>query len=217
MKRRKDKSYDPATGEPITLAEYGGLQEAFDFFNKELFGGELSDIFLTLQRRSRSRGFFSANRFSARVGEYGRHELALNPDHFTGRTDEEICSTLVHEQCHERHYQITNRVTRYHDRKWGALMKSVGLYPSATGEPGGKETGVRVTHYILPKGPFAKAFIKLAKTGWRLNLESMPPPKSDRGKDKPTFSCPSCGQNAWGKPGLQITCTICGIEMPMAN
>jgi hypothetical protein len=89
------------------------------------------------------------------------------------------------------------------------------LYPSATGEPGGKETGTRVSHYIVPKGPFAKAFAKLEKTGWQLNLESMHDAKK-RGidKNKMTFSCATCGQNAWGKPDLQITCTLCGTEMP---
>jgi hypothetical protein len=38
----------------------------------------------------------------------------------------------------------------YHDRQWAATMKEIGLRPSTTGEPGGKETGQSVTHYILP-------------------------------------------------------------------
>jgi len=32
-------------------------------------------------------------------------------------------------------------------------------------------------------------------------------------KNKTRFTCPCCGQNAWGKPGLAITCTPCRIEM----
>ena len=27
------------------------------------------------------------------------------------------------------------------------------------------------------------------------------------------FTCPSCDQNAWGKPDLAITCTPCELEM----
>jgi hypothetical protein len=34
----------------------------------------------------------------------------------------------------------------YHDRQWAAKMKEIGLQPSTTGEPGGKETGSSVTH-----------------------------------------------------------------------
>ena len=39
----------------ITPVEYGGLQQAYDHFNKELFGGSLSDLFITYQRRSHTR------------------------------------------------------------------------------------------------------------------------------------------------------------------
>jgi hypothetical protein len=27
------------------------------------------------------------------------------------------------------------------------------------------------------------------------------------------FSCPGCGQNAWGKPDLAVTCTPCRLDM----
>ncbi len=33
-------------------------------------------------------------------------------------------------------------------------MKAIGLHPSSTGKEGGEETGDRVSHYILPDGPF---------------------------------------------------------------
>ena len=31
----------------------------------------------------------------------------------------------------------------YHNKQWAELMKSVGLFPSDTAQPGGKETGQR--------------------------------------------------------------------------
>src|SRR5262249_14852823 len=78
--------------EAITPAEYSGLQEAYDHFNKELFGGKLPDVFITYQRKARSLGYFSADRFNGRLDKTGRHELALNPDGFIGNSDKEICS-----------------------------------------------------------------------------------------------------------------------------
>jgi len=51
----------------ITPIEYGGLQEAYDHFNKELFSGELPDVFITYQRKARSLGYFSADRFNGRL------------------------------------------------------------------------------------------------------------------------------------------------------
>lgn len=96
----------------------------------------------------------------------------MNPDHF-GRTDELILSTLAHEMVHVW-MQVHGRPPRrsYHDKQWAAKMKEVGLYPSSTGEPGGKETGAKVSHYIVPSGAFAKAFAKLAATGFKLRWQS---------------------------------------------
>jgi hypothetical protein len=37
----------------------------------------------------------------------------------------------------------------YHNKQWAAKMKAVGLQPSSTGYVGGKETGQRVTHYVI--------------------------------------------------------------------
>jgi hypothetical protein len=159
--------------EAITPIEYSGLQEAYDHFNAALFESGLPDVFITYQRHAHSKGYFSADRFSGRSYEFARHELALNPDAFIGRSDEDICSTLVHEQCHvwqQAHGKPSSR--GYHNKQWAAKMKAVGLQPSSTGAVGGRETGQRVTHYIVPGGPFTKAFTKLAASGWKLNLQS---------------------------------------------
>jgi predicted SprT family Zn-dependent metalloprotease len=199
----------------ITPIEYGGLQEAYDHFNEALFGGELPDVFITYQRRSHMRGFFGANRFSERGGKSGRHELALNPDHFVDRTDEQICSTLVHEQCHVwQHMRGTASSRGYHNKEWGNKMKLLGLQPSTTGAPGGKETGSSVTHYIIPDGTFQISFQKLAATGWKLNLQSAHQAGASGGKTSKTkFTCPQCGQNCWGKPDLAVLCKPCRAEM----
>jgi hypothetical protein len=158
----------------ITPVEYGGLQEAYDHFNKALFGSKLPDVFITYQRQAHSKGYFAVNRFAGRNGgNLGRHELALNPDTFVDRTDEQICSTLAHEQAHVWQHAFGKPSARgYHNKEWAAKMKAIGLQPSSTGAVGGKETGQRVTHYIIPDGPFARAFAKLAETRWKLNLQS---------------------------------------------
>src|SRR5919109_5594864 len=153
----------------ITITEYQGFQRAYDFFNRELFGGSLPQVLVTLHRHANTRGYFSPERFSGRITEAAVHELALNPDNFTGRTDELILSTLVHEMCHVWQ-QTYGKAPRkgYHDRQWAAKMKEVGLQPSSTGEEGGKETGQRVSHYIIPNGRYAKAYAKLAASGFQL-------------------------------------------------
>jgi hypothetical protein len=97
-------------------------------------------------------------------------------------------------------------------------MKENGLQPSSTGMVGGKETGQKVSDYIIPDGRFARAFAKLASTGWKLNLQSAAhsgKPASPNSKQK--FTCPGCGQNAWGKPDLAIDCRLCGLPMQDAS
>jgi len=202
----------------ITPTEYNAFQKAYDFFNRELFGNSLPHVLVTLQRTANSRGYFGANRFSGRAAGTRVHELALNPDGFTGRTDEEILSTLAHEQAHvwQAHVWQETRgksATRgYHDREWAAKMKEIGLYPSSTGEPGGKETGQHVTHYIVPGGPYQQAYAKLKAKGFELHWQSAPQDKAAKAKAKASktkFTCPECGQNAWGKPDALLICGVC--------
>src|SRR6266581_4676149 len=135
--------------EAYTQTEYQGFQRAYDFFNRELFEGSLPQVLVTLQRHANTKGYFSPERFSGRIDTAAVHELALNPDSFTGRTDEMILSTLVHEMCHVWQQTYGKAPRRgYHDRQWAEKMWEIGLQPSSTGEPGGKETGQSMSHAI---------------------------------------------------------------------
>jgi predicted SprT family Zn-dependent metalloprotease len=173
--------------EPITPTEYRGFQKAYDFFNVELFGNSLPHVLVTLQRHAKAKGYFSPDRFTGRVKQKTTaHELALNPDQFTGCTDEEILSTLAHEMAHV--WQQTS-----------------------TGQPGGKETGQSVTHIIVPGGPYAKAYAKLKAAGFQLHWQSAPETKQAKAKkaSKTKYTCPECGQNAWAKPDAVLICGEC--------
>lgn len=197
---------------PITPAQYRAFQKAYDFFNAHLFDASLPHVLVTLQRHAGTRGYFSPDRFHGRVYDAAAHELAMNPDTFTGRTDEEILSTLAHEMAHVWQ-QIHGKPPRraYHDRQWAAKMKEIGLQPSTTGEPGGKETGQRMTHYIVAGGPYATAYAELQAGGLRLDWQSAPEGKQSKAKkaSKTKFTCPDCGQNAWAKPDTALICGAC--------
>ena len=51
---------------PITVAEYSGLQQAFDFLNAKLFDGSLPNVVITLECRAHSGGHFSPDRLAHR-------------------------------------------------------------------------------------------------------------------------------------------------------
>jgi hypothetical protein len=197
----------------VTLKEYQGFQRAYDFFNRELFAGSLPQVLVTLQRHANTRGYFSPERFKGRIDRQTVHELALNPDNFTGRTDALILSTLTHEMAHvwqETYGEPSRR--GYHNRQWAGKMCEIGLQPTSTGEPGGKETGQSVTHYIIAEGRYAKAYAMLAATGFQLHWQSIPAVGSKKKSSKRKFTCPDCGQNAWAKPDALLICGECFDE-----
>jgi hypothetical protein len=203
----------------LTQVEYQGFQEAYDFFNRALFSDSLPQVLITLQRRARIGGYFSPERFDGRLAGTAVHELALNPDRFVGRSDVEILSTLVHEMVHV--WQQTHGTPPrrgYHDREWAAAMKAIGLQPSDTGEPDGRETGQRVSHYILPDGPYAGAYAHLQTTGFCLHWQSKPYSALGRGKNtsKTKYTCPGCGLNAWAKPAAPLVCGDCTLPLEVS-
>ena len=121
--KRKPKKSKASSGrradEPVAITpiEYGGLQEAYDHFNHELFDGALPDVFITYQRRANSYGYFAADRFAGRVIKAGRHELALNPDGFISKSDKEICNRHTSGSTPQARHQSEAITTRNGQRR----------------------------------------------------------------------------------------------------
>lgn len=139
-------------------------QELYDFFtfayghfNEALFDARLAPCMLTVQRQKGCMGLFYPERWIAEDG-VKCHELSLNPTYFGACRIVEVFQTLVHEQCHiwQQEFGRPSR-SGYHNREWADKMESIGLMPSATGEPGGKRTGQHMSDYALPGGRFLSA------------------------------------------------------------
>ena len=201
-------------------AEYSKYQEAFGHFNRTLFDSQLSHALITLPNTRRPiGGYFRNEGFVARGNETLRtDEIALNPRAFAGRHDKEILSILVHEMVHLKQAQEGNPSrTGYHTRRWARDMLSRGLRPISLDNPG-KMTGQRVTHEIVPGGPFDVAADQLLATGFSLRWQAanavamrhnhtlMPEPST---RNKVKYTCPECGLNVWGKPRARLICGHC--------
>jgi hypothetical protein len=148
---------------------YAELQEAFDFFNAELFADVLPACLITLQRQKRTQGYFSADRFTNRDGTRV-DEIAMNPSYFAVQSIMECLQTLVHEMGHswQSHFGSPGR-TRYHNKEWADKMQNIGLMPSDTGRPGGKKTGDCMSDYVIPGGPFERAYKQLITKNFALS------------------------------------------------
>jgi hypothetical protein len=200
---------------------YGFLDQAYDHFNQALFAGKLPPCLITMQRRKGSYGYFSAERFAPLEATKGvTDEIALNPAQFQGRTQRWILSVLVHEMTRlwQHHFGDPSR-GRYGNKEWAEKMKEIGLTPSDTGEPGGKETGQRVLHVIEQNGRFSEAcvaFLKEHRSALYYDREGDEQAEQARRKkaqSKTKYTCPGCGLNAWAKPGANLWCGDCQKQM----
>lgn len=162
-----------------TTDTYGELNQAFDFFNKKLFGGELPKCLITIQRKNNAFGFFSSKKFVNSSGEK-IDEIAMNPSYFGVRPIAETLSTLVHEQCHQWQYCFGQPTRgRYHNKEWADKMEEIGLVPSSTGLKGGKRVGQQVSHYIKEGGAFEQACAELLSTEFTLSWYDRFPPMTE--------------------------------------
>lgn len=101
----------------------------------------------------------------------------------------------------------------YHNKEWATKMESIGLKPSDTGQPGGKRTGQKVSHYIIEGGKFETSVESLLGNGfklnWQGNIDSDDNGSKCKNKSKTKFSCSKCRQNAWAKSKAVLVCGIC--------
>jgi hypothetical protein len=207
-----------------TTESYGSLQAAYDYFNRILFNGTLQDCMIQFgENRPNTIGYFHAQQWELDGKGEKRHTIALTPMYLR-RGLRETLSTLVHEMAHlwqEDHGKASRN--GYHNKEWGQKMKGLGLHPSNTGKPGGKETGQQMTHYIVDGGPFDLAFKKLPKgisLAW-LGSRGIPillgaddaDSKEKKKKNKVKYECPDCEPCCWGKPELSIICGDCETQL----
>ncbi len=198
---------------------YLPLHRASVFLNRRLFNNELPACLITLQRKRSALGYFAGRRFKSTDGAHITDEIALNPTHFSKRGAKNVLSTLAHELAHQwqQHFGKPSR-TAYHNNEWAAKMREIGLVPSDTGRPGGKQTGQRMTHYIKRGGLFDRAADKLIAKGFVLAFVERNSKKSNlvalkKQLSKTRYCCPACALNAWAKPNAHLVCGACNISL----
>lgn len=215
-----------------TPEQFTTYQRLFDYFNAELYNGQLPAVILNFSRKAHSCGFFAPHRWGK--GSTTAHEISINPTYLATAPFIDVCQTLVHEMAHlwQMCHGKPSR-TGYHNKEWADKMEAIGLMPSTTGAPGGARVGQNMNDYPLPGGAFEKTF-KTLPEDYRLPWHSREasaivpagsstrPEEGEGGqiegggnpavKSKVKYSCPQCSTNIWGKPGLLILCGSCRAE-----
>jgi hypothetical protein len=212
-----------------TLEAAEQFQNAFQFFNRELFNNKLEQCMITWQShkvgKGWARGFFAPDRWGRAKGEQPVHQISLCPITHGERDTRATLSTLVHEMCHQWVEQIgKGKVKPFHCKNWVKEMEVVGLQPiilkgdgtPATDKDGNpKKTGKNATHEIIKGGRFDEACKELMETGFEIVWSRVPDPvapKSDKPKKPKTrikHVCPKCGEYAVAKRDHKLTCQPC--------
>jgi len=198
-----------------THEQFTRYQSAFVYFNESLFGGALPPAMLNFSRKAKSLGYFVPDAWGRAGGGDVVPEISLNPDYLEERGVKDTLSTPVHEMAHHWQQCFGEPGRRgYHNKEWAEKMKQLGLYPSSTGAPGGKETGQRMSHYIVDGGAFDDAYQRMppdVALPWstKCRLDAIGGPKKPL--SKVPYVCPGCETKVWGKPGLgSLVCGDCG-------
>jgi hypothetical protein len=175
---------------------------------------------ITLQHDRHAYGHFVRNKYGTRDGREVTDDIALNPSQFRSRTTEQILATLAYYMMHlwQHHFGKPGR-RGYHNREFANRLRSIGLMPSATGEPGGAETGESMSHYIIPGGRFELVCQQLIAEDFTIPYVELLPGQPDeaaitaaakKAASKTSFLCPACStEHVWGKETTFVLCGPC--------
>ncbi|PSM31182.1 hypothetical protein BVG81_006700 [Haliangium sp. UPWRP_2] len=194
-----------------TPQQFGAYQAMFDHFNRMLFDGSLPSVLLTFSSRD-TQGYFKPQKWEDGRGH--THEIGMNPHQLRHRPRWAIAAALVHDMCHlwQELHGHPSRVG-YHNREWAERMCQLGLIPTDSGQPGGRQTGQRMEQIIDPDGAFQRALQSVPSAHWlpwqRVGWAVHGVPPFNR---KSKYSCPNAHGNVWGRPNLWLFCGHCNAE-----
>lgn len=150
---------------PTTSNQYMGavqaLTVAFNYFNKELFNGNLSMPNLTIQSAGRKNalGWFWPGKWTTEDGEVA-DEISISAECLGDRTVDGVLETLIHEMIHAHNHsqgiKDCNDV-QYHNKKFKVACEAVGLVVTKHKSRGwaitalGEELKAKVEAYIADK------------------------------------------------------------------
>jgi hypothetical protein len=195
-----------------TKAQFTAYQQIFDYFNRTLFDSSLPDCMLSFCRlRSNSHSLFTSEQWREEAGST-RAEISLNMKQLCENEPiKNVMATLVREMVHlwqEKYGKPSSKW--YFNQEWAGKMKEIGLIPSTTGLPGGKQTGQGVKHFIEPDGRFERAFQEMPPAHlWPFRTSAFESRKVRGYSGKEMYRCSGCGTKIWGKKGLGLMCE-CG-------
>ncbi len=181
------------------------LTRIFDRFNHHFWNDELPDVIITFKPTRSAAGHMTVGRVWLSDTHEAKYEL--NIDAFTlNRAPEDLCATLLHEQCHLycsiHDIQDTSNDHRYHNKNYKKVAEEHGL-------------DVEKHPYLgWTLTTLSKDALKYFK---RLNVKQFAYHYARPSHEKRTllrYQCPSCKRNvAWVSKARNLICGDCMTQM----
>ena len=163
------------------------LTRIFNRFNKHFWNNELPEVIITFAPTKRAHGHLTVNPVWESEHEGSKYELNISANTI-GRSPEEICATLLHEQCHlyaisqKPPIKDTSNNYRYHNNRFKLIAESHGLIQSY-------DDTIGWSHSELTEE--SKAYVK------KLNVKQFTYQRtssSGKGGNLIHMVCPNCGR-----------------------
>lgn len=181
------------------------LQRMFNYFNQQIYNGELKKPVFIIASRRNAYGWCSTGKVWS-VDQEKNYEVGITAE-FLNRPYEEIAETIMHEMVHL--YNLQNGVkdcsNNVHNKKFKAEAERRHLKVEKMGRYGWAHTSLTdVSKEII--GSFDRDESVF-------NLFRLTPEKPQKEKQKPFhYFCPKCGAKVTSKEEIQATCKKCAVD-----
>lgn len=190
------------------------LEKIYKQLNKDKFGGELEEPFITIQPTPKAYGHITTNRVW-KTGEKERYEINLNAETLN-RPIENTVATILHEMTHMYNIihgiQDCSRGNTYHNKKFKEKAETVGLEIQYD-----KKIGWSITKPTeeLIKYINAKKWDKIPI----VRNSQINAGKSKTGTKSSTrkYICPACGMSVRATKEVYLICGNCKEKMKTEN
>lgn len=200
----------------IGTVEY--LSRLYDYCNAKLFDGELVKPVITVQQdaKNKTNGWWSVGKvWQENAEDEGEHELNMTAQQLNRplcATDKDsICSTLIHEMCHQFaqaiNLQDTSRAGNYHNKLFKKIAEEHGLHVECVATIGWSHTTLTESTAAL--------ITEFVKDNPASVIYRAPVFKGQCVKTSSTrkYICPCCGQSVRATKVVNIMCADCNEFM----
>lgn len=181
------------------------LTRIFDRFNHHFWNDELPEVIITFKPTRNAHGHMTVEKVWISDTEEDKYELNISA-YTINRPPEEVCATLLHEQCHLycriKNIQETSNNHRYHNEKFKKVAEEHGLDCEKVGYIGWSKT--KLNEDAL------KYFKRLNIKNFAYRYVKTTPKK----RTLIRYQCPSCQETtAWVSSYQNIICGNCLVPL----